>query len=415
MVISIADSINSILQSIMFMYVSNYCSKNKKSTVEIIIYTAILWCVIQYITMLVGNSGLGTIFIHLIILIFGAIIFKNDRLGAMIGFSIVYLAIGIVMILGSSIYFAYIKDIISNRYLNFWMIMFIYLPQYILFILILGGIRFINSIYKIIKSKNISIISLIILTIIVDFIISLNGSLYDMDNSMFNELIFIFFGFFMMGMVIYFSNIEKKSNEILRANISLEKKNEELKKIKHDYGAQISYLYGLHLMGKYDRLGVALKDIINGNDSISSDVEIINKSDSIIVDIVNGIEHRGINIIIDDQIDFNDINISEMDYQRVISNILRNAVTAMNQNGTIEIRTYYSLKYNVIIIKNNGPKIEEDIINKIFIAGFSSKESRDSGFGLSITKEIVEKSKGTIEVKSDNLFTEFIIKIPKKI
>lgn len=415
MVISIADSINSILQSIMFMYVSNYCSKNKKSTVEIIIYTAILWCIIQYITILVGNSSLGTIFIHLMILISGAIIFRKDRLGAMIGFSIVYLSIGIVMIVSSSIYFGYIKDIISNRYLKFGMIIFIYGPQYILFILILGGIRFINSIYKIIKSKNISIISLIILTIIVDFIVSFNGLLYDIDNPIFNELIFIFFGFFMMGMVIYFSNIEKKSNEILMVNNSLEKKNEELKKIKHDYGAQISYLYGLHLMGKYDRLGVALKEIINGNNSISSDVEIINKSDSIMVDIVNGIEHRGINIIIDDQIDFNDINISEIDYQRVISNILRNAVTAMNQKGIIEIRTYYSLKYNVIIIKNNGPKIEENVINKIFTAGFSTKESNDSGFGLSITKEILEKNKGTIEVKSDNLFTEFIIKIPKKI
>ena len=39
--------------------------------------------------------------------------------------------------------------------------------------------------------------------------------------------------------------------------------NNELKKVKHDYGAQISYLYGLHLMGQHERLGSALKDIIN--------------------------------------------------------------------------------------------------------------------------------------------------------
>ena len=65
----------------------------------------------------------------------------------------------------------------------------------------------------------------------------------------------------MIGITIYFSNIEKKSNQVLIANSFLEKKNEELKKIKHDYGSQISYLYGLHLMKKYDKLGDALKNI----------------------------------------------------------------------------------------------------------------------------------------------------------
>ena len=117
----------------------------------------------------------------------------------------------------------------------------------------------------------------------------------------------------MIGITIYFSNIEKKSNQVLIANSFLEKKNEELKKIKHDYGSQISYLYGLHLMKKYDKLGYALKNIINDNSAISSEVDVINKLNSSIADIVYGIEHKGINIIINDEIDINDIDISEID------------------------------------------------------------------------------------------------------
>lgn len=415
MIISTADSVNSILQSIMFIYVSNYCSKSKKNILGMIAWVAILWGVIQGTTIIVGNSSLGLIFIHLIILISGALIFKEDSLGAMIGFSIVYLAVATVMLLCSSIYLGCIAKMLPVEYLRIGMFIFMYLPQYILFILIVFNMKFINSIYKMLKSKSVSIVSLIIVTVIIDFIVSFNGLVYDIDNAIFKEMLFVLLGFFMIGITIYFSSIEKKSNQILIANNFLEKKNEELKKIKHDYGAQISYLYGLHLMGKYDRLGIALKDIINGNNSISSDVDIMNKSDSIIADIVNGIEHKGINIIINDEVDFNDISISELDYQRVISNIVRNAVTAMDGKGIIEIKTYYSIKYIILKIKNNGPKIEDSIVNKIFESGFSTKEnkSKENGFGLSIVKDIVDRSSGSINLESNDMFTEFIIKIPK--
>ena len=333
----------------------------------------------------------------------------------MIGFSIVYLLMGIVMILSSNIYLGYMVSRISAKYMEIGMLIFMYFPQYILFTIILYNMNFINSTYKVIKSKSVSIISLIIVTVLIDFIVSFNGLAYDMDNPLFKEFLFIFLGFFMIGITIYFSNIEKKSNQVLIANSFLEKKNEELKKIKHDYGSQISYLYGLHLMKKYDKLGYALKNIINDNSAISSEVDVINKPNSSIADIVYGIEHKGINIIINDEINFDDVNISEIDYQRVISNILRNAVTALDGKGIIEVTTYYSIKSIIVKIKNNGPKIDESIIDKIFDTGFTTKENqnKENGFGLSITKEIIERNNGNISVKSNDFFTEFKIKIPK--
>ena len=416
MIINISDSFNSMLQSIMFIYVSNYCSKTKRSILSMATWTVILWGVIQGITLIVGNSSLGSIFIHLIILISGAIIFKEEPLDAMIGFSIVYLLMGIVMILSSNIYLGYMVSRISAKYMEIGMLIFMYFPQYILFTIILYNMNFINSTYKVIKSKSVSIISLIIVTVLIDFIISFNGLAYDMDNPLFKEFLFIFLGFFMIGITIYFSNIEKKSNQVLIANSFLEKKNEELKKIKHDYGSQISYLYGLHLMKKYDKLGDALKNIINDNSAISSEVDVINKPNSSIAEIVYGIDHNGINIIINDEIDFNDIDISEIDYQRVISNILRNAVTALDGKGIIEVTTYYSIKSIIVKIKNNGPKIDESIIDKIFQSGFTTKENtnKENGFGLSITKEIIERNNGSISVKSNDSFTEFKIKFPKR-
>lgn len=168
-------------------------------------------------------------------------------------------------------------------------------------------------------------------------------------------------------------------------------------------------------MEKYDRLGELLKDIIDGHNNITSDVRVID-DDSIISMILNSIDNKGINIIVDEQADLYETGISEMELQRVISNILRNSITAIKSNGVITIKTYYGLNNIIIKIQNNGPKIEENIIDKIFEVGFSTKDDKGSnhGFGLAIVKEIIESYCGNISVSSSEKFTEFIIKLPVK-
>lgn len=169
-------------------------------------------------------------------------------------------------------------------------------------------------------------------------------------------------------------------------------------------------------MGKYDRLGESLKAIINGHDNIISEINIGNH-DSIISMVVNSIKHKGINILVDDQASLEDTGMSEMEIQRVVSNVLRNSVTAMNEKGLITVRTYYGINNVFIKIQNNGPKIADEIIDKIFEIGFTTKENKhkEHGFGLAIVKEIVERHNGKVTVSSNESITEFIMKIPKKI
>ena len=132
--------------------------------------------------------------------------------------------------------------------------------------------------------------------------------------------------------------------------------------------------------------------------------------------IINGINHKGINIMVDEQALLEGANMSEMEIQRVISNILKNSITAMNEKGLITIRTYYNINSVVIKIQNNGPKIEKKIIDKIFDVGFTTKndKNKDHGFGLSIVKELVEKQGGKVTVTSNDSITEFTINIPLK-
>ena len=416
MTLIIADIINTILQSFIFVFVPNYCinpiyRKNKK---EVILYTFILYTIIQSTTIIMGNSSLGAILLHMLLLILGAIIFKKDSVGAIIAFNIIQLCIVLTAIICTTIFFGFIINNISQKYTQIATIVYIYFPQYIMsYFLFHYRIKF-YELYRSVRCKNFSIFSLIIITIIADFIMFFYRMSYELEPSGFNEIIFSLLGIFILNITIYFVKIEKNSKEINELNKCLEKKINELQKVKHDYGSQLSYLYGLYLMGEHEKLGDSLKKIINGYNDILIESKTINNSS--ISYIVNGIEHTGINIIINEKIDFNDINMMEVDLQRVLSNILRNAVTAMNGTGVIEIETYCILDFNIIKVKNNGPKIKEYIIDKIFQVGFSTKENKnkDNGFGLSIVKELVEKNNGFIEVESNDIFTEFIIKIPKK-
>ena len=412
----IADIINTILQSFIFVFIPNYCIKPiyRKGKKEIIIYTFILCIIIQTTTIIMGNSSLGAIFLHMVLLILGSIIFKKDSVGAIIAFNIIQLCIVLNVIICTINFFSFIINNIPQKYTQIATILYIYFPQYIMaYFLLHYRIKF-YQLYRSVRSKNFSIFSLIIITIVADFIMFFYRMSYRLEPTGFNEIIFSLLGIFILNITIYFVKIEKKSKEINELNKCLEKKINELQKVKHDYGSQLSYLYGLYLMGEHEKLGHSLKKIINGYNYILIESETINNSS--ISYIVNGIDYRGINVIINEQIEFNDINMIEVELQRVISNILRNAVTAMNGIGVIEIETYCSLNFNIIKIKNNGPKIKEDIIDKIFEVGFSTKknENKDNGFGLSIVKELVEKNNGSIEVESNDAFTEFIIKIPKK-
>ncbi|MDZ7542941.1 GHKL domain-containing protein [Clostridium perfringens] len=166
-------------------------------------------------------------------------------------------------------------------------------------------------------------------------------------------------------------------------------------------------------MGNYEKLGELLKGIIAGN-NISTNVKVLSSEYSIISQIVNSIDLKDVDVLIDEKAELEHTNVSEIELQRVISNIVKNSVEALDGKGLLMIKSYYSYNNIVISVQNNGPEIDKNIINRIFQQGFSTKENKngDNGFGLYIVKEIVDKYNGDIDILSSKELTEFIIKLP---
>jgi two-component system sensor histidine kinase PhcS len=68
-----------------------------------------------------------------------------------------------------------------------------------------------------------------------------------------------------------------------------------------------------------------------------------------------------------------------------------------------------------LTVRDNGPGIDRDTMDKIFDPFFTTKEvGKGLGLGLSICYRILQEAGGQITVKSEpGRFTEFILMFPK--
>ncbi|MEQ8339239.1 MAG: ATP-binding protein [Cyclobacteriaceae bacterium] len=111
------------------------------------------------------------------------------------------------------------------------------------------------------------------------------------------------------------------------------------------------------------------------------------------------------------------ITLDENQVEQVFINLIKNAMQALqseeNEIDQPEIRIRAQAAPDgstVITIGDNGPGIDEDALEKIFIPFFTTKKG-GSGIGLTLSKQIMRLHNGTITVKSKvNQGTTFTLK-----
>ncbi len=174
--------------------------------------------------------------------------------------------------------------------------------------------------------------------------------------------------------------------------------------------------------------------------------ESVNRSNNIIIDFlkfsrVSKLDLTTINVcklmdeavsLIKNQADFKNISITKDYSEKDIScradpvmlrqaffNLCSNSIDAMPDGGRLMLNIYPEQKSkkagkNVIVeVADTGKGIPPDILSKIFDPFFTTKEpGKGTGLGLSIVRMILDRNKGTINVKSEaNKGTKFIIKL----
>lgn len=225
----------------------------------------------------------------------------------------------------------------------------------------------------------------------------------------------------------YFINLSHELRTPLNVIISVQqlitKLNEDKKVIPRDK----LYYYMEAIRKNSNRLLKLINNIIDTSkiESGSYKLEFENHNivylvEEVALSMKNYIEAKGIELIIDPEIEEKNIECDESEIEKCIVNLIGNAVKFTESGGRIEVRVSDLGDSVKISVKDTGVGIDKSYHEAIFdrfgqAYNNVSEEFGGSGLGLTLTKQLVALHKGEIFVKSEvNKGSEFIIILPVK-
>ena len=106
------------------------------------------------------------------------------------------------------------------------------------------------------------------------------------------------------------------------------------------------------------------------------------------------------------------INCDYRKIEAVFTNLLLNAIQAVENKGDVRIRIIDNVQDVLIAFEDSGPGIDPENFGKIYEPLFTTKQL-GTGLGLSICKSIIEQHGGSITVKNNP--TTFLVRLPKNL
>jgi signal transduction histidine kinase len=102
--------------------------------------------------------------------------------------------------------------------------------------------------------------------------------------------------------------------------------------------------------------------------------------------------------------------------RQVLINLVSNGLQAVSKGGLVELIITGNATNAIAVVRDNGPGIPPENLEKIFEPFFTTKPPGEgTGLGLSVSRGIIEKLGGRIEVHSKlGIGTIFTVSLPRK-
>ncbi|KRQ87812.1 Sensor histidine kinase TmoS [Caloramator mitchellensis] len=154
---------------------------------------------------------------------------------------------------------------------------------------------------------------------------------------------------------------------------------------------------------------------------VPSNNDIVKVVEDIVMSVSDYVESYGLNIIFDTEIEEKFIAFDPDKIERILLNLISNAVKFTDKDGYIYVNLYDKKDYIRICVKDTGIGIPKDKIGIVFerfrqVDKSLNRNREGSGIGLALVKSLVEMHGGKVKVRSKlNEGSEFIIDIPTKL
>ena len=199
---------------------------------------------------------------------------------------------------------------------------------------------------------------------------------------------------------------EKKEAEFELMKSNMENVEELISLIntqKHNYITHIQAIGALLYLEEYEELSRYVKGI---SKEYSFTSEVIRLGHPALTAIINTkreiARKKGIFFHIKCEKKVDNIVMESWDLCNLLDNVIENAIEAAlmaEDKKWIKLIVGYHNESFIFEIENKG-HIEEDIIKRLFKLGTTSKDSPGRGYGLYISKKIVDNHGGTIDIKN---------------
>lgn len=150
-------------------------------------------------------------------------------------------------------------------------------------------------------------------------------------------------------------------------------------------------------------------------------LNIVSVIEDISMSVSKYMENKGIEFLFDTEIEEKRMAIDPDKIERIMLNILSNAIKFTNPGGSIEVDIYDIEDGIKVSIKDTGTGIPENNLTNVFerykqVDDTLARNNQGSGIGLSLVKSLVELHGGQIYLKSQwGVGSEFIIELPSRI
>lgn len=200
---------------------------------------------------------------------------------------------------------------------------------------------------------------------------------------------------------------------------AMEQLNNTLRAQRHDFLNHLQVVYSLMEMEEYDEANQYIEKVYGKITSVSRVLKTASAPINALLQVkLAACEKEGVQVTLDITSPWKELPISGWEMCKVLSNLIDNALDAMEEIAPekrhLTITLTENIKHYTFSVANTGTPIPASDQKRIFDAGITTKAD-GHGMGLYIVRQTLRQYGGDIHLMSDTQETVFSGEIPKEL